>query len=254
MNIDEIKLDVSSSAIDEIVDQLNINGIVCLDNAISPAILDRFRGEVQKELKDRGDRYFSKINPADAGGSAFSILKRSNDFIQVMRKVASNTLNRSIGDDENLSVLRVITGKKAESQTLNFHYDAYALTALIPIFIPDGAIQESGHLVALLNSRKFRRYQIINIIEKFIIQNRITSWVLSVLVRRNESKYVQKMLPGNIYLFWGYRTLHANFSVDHEFLRSTILFHCGDVHRDSMIDRSIKKIRHNNEITNLNEK
>ena len=52
MNIDEIKLDVSSSAIDEIVDQLNINGIVCLDNAISPAILDRFRGEVQKELNN----------------------------------------------------------------------------------------------------------------------------------------------------------------------------------------------------------
>ena len=165
-------------------------------------------------------------------------------------KLASMALQRKVSNSESLSILRVVTGQKTESQMLKFHYDAYALTALIPIFIPDGPTTESGHLVSWLNLRKFRKLQFVNLLEKSIIQNKFIRKILGYVVQNNLDKYMHKIIPGNIYLFWGYRSLHANLSVNKSLLRSTLLFHNGNVHNDSLIDTWIKKIRHSSERKN----
>ena len=245
-----IQLNTSDENIEKIYHSLNLNGMHCIENSVPKNLIDEFRKKINEYLNENGNRYFSKINPADEPTSAFSSIKNSRSFVTLINKLASKALNRKIEDSEGLNVLRVITGKNAETQTLQFHYDAYAVTALIPIFIPEGKAEESGHLVALLNLRKFRNMQIINMIEKALFQNRFTRKFLSFLVFRNQEKYIHKMIPGNIYLFWGYRTLHANLGVNKDLLRSTLLFHGGDVHQDSYLDKIVKRKRHASERKN----
>ena len=245
-----IQLNTSDENIEKIYHSLNLNGMHCIENSIPKNLIDEFRNEINEYLNENGKRYFSKINPADESNSVFSSIKDSRSFVTLINKLASKVLNRKIEDFESLNVLRVVTGKNAESQTLQFHYDAYAVTALIPIFIPEGRAEESGHLVAWLNLRNFRNMQIINMIEKILLQNRFTRKFLSFLVFRNPEKYIHKMIPGNIYLFWGYRTLHANLGVNKDFLRSTLLFHGGDVHQGSYLDRIVKEKRHSSERKN----
>jgi hypothetical protein len=41
-----------------------------------------------------------------------------------------------------------------------------------------------------------------------------------------------RMVPGNLNLFWGYRSVHANEACDPDKIRATALFHFGDPHAD----------------------
>jgi len=41
----------------------------------------------------------------------------------------------------------------------------------------------------------------------------------------NLEKYAYLMKPGNVYLFWGYRSLHANLPVDPSYTRAPLLYH-----------------------------
>jgi hypothetical protein len=50
------------------------------------------------------------------------------------------------------------------------------------------------------------------------------------------------LVPGTIYFFWGYRSLHANQPCDPEFRRATALFHFGDPHARSFATRLILKL------------
>lgn len=249
-----IQINTSDENIEKIFQSLNKNGLHCIENSIPKDLLDQFQNEIKEYLNENGNRYFSKINPANEPNSSFSFIKNSKSFVALINKLASRALNRKIEDSENLNVLRVITGKNAESQTLKFHFDAYAVTALIPIFIPEGKPQDSGHLVAWLNLRKLRNIQIINLCEKIFFQNILIRKFLSYVVLRNPEKFMHKMVPGNIYLFWGYRTLHANFGVNKDFLRSTFLFHGGNVMQNSHIDKIVKEKRHLYESKNDNNK
>ena len=168
----------------------------------------------------------------------------------MMRELCKKTLNREVDDNESLSILRVVTGKNSDKQKLNFHYDAFALTALIPIMIPKGEIEDCGHLIAFPNVRNVRSSFIINIFEKTILQNPIFRKILSLTIKKNISKYTYIMKPGNIYLFWGYRTIHANHSVKPNKTRCTLLYHYGEVHKNSLLDKYIKHRRHNLERKN----
>src|SRR5205085_820044 len=53
---------------------------------------------------------------------------------------------------------------------------------------------------------------------------------------------IKFLKPGNLYLFWGYRTYHANFPVKHDILRATFLMHQGDPHGRSLTLAAIKQL------------
>ncbi len=46
-------------------------------------------------------------------------------------------------------------------------------------------------------------------------------------------------MPGNLYLFSGYRSLHANDECDPAMLRATILLHFGNPHHESLMARAL---------------
>ena len=80
-----------------------------------------------------------------------------------------------------------------------------------------------------------RRRAVVNIFEKALVESSAarrlwrSSWVQRLLEAR-----VVPLEPGNIYYFWGMRSLHANQPCLPESVRSTALFHFSDPHEESI--------------------
>ncbi len=241
MQIDPFQTKFSPEVADRFYATLQSDGLCCVENAISPETLTAYREEVARLLKLNGRRFLFLQNPYKDAASAFRGLGTSNNFKKFLVYLSNRQAQEDTSDFELLNYLRVVPGDKAKGQALNFHFDAEVITALVPIDIPDGAPDKAGHLVALPNFRKLRHSVVINVLEKALIQNKLTRWLISRMVLRNGSqKYIYKLVPGNIYFFWGYRTLHANLPLDPAAVRSTMLFHFGNPHQSSSIVKFIK--------------
>ena len=84
------------------------------------------------------------------------------------------------------------------------------------------------------NMRSVRRIALVNILEKAAIESSLarrlwrTAWLQRALGAR-----VVPLTPGNVYFFWGMRTLHANEACLPTSVRSTVLLHLGDPHENS---------------------
>jgi len=215
--------------------------------------LAAFQKEIESLISTKGKRYFSLSNPYKNIESKFALLDKSCNLKKFLFELAKSGTDKDVSNSEILNVLRIVTGKNADGQSLKFHYDATVITALIPILIPIGSIEQCGHLLAYKNLRNIRKSTLINLIEKVILQNLISQKIISFLALRKIENYVCELKEGNIYFFYGYRTLHANLPVNPHYVRATLLFHFGNPHNDSFLIKSVAKFRHWREKRNLNK-
>jgi len=234
----EIRLPKSEKKIKEIINAIDKNGFVSIDKAISPSLLDELIDEIERISQEK-KKYFSIIDLWSNKNSAFNQFKTSTSLTFFIDKLASiyfssfltgQRLKETLEDKNNANVLRVISGVNS---SMRFHYDRTLITILIPIIIPKKNIEDSGHLITINNFRKVRKYSITSLLDKLLIQNRISQKMISFL-NFNESQ-IKIMTPGNIYIFNGYRTIHGNYPVSDDALRATFLIHIGDPHKNSKI-------------------
>lgn len=224
----------------EIITKLELDGFVQIINAISKKDLIYLKNKVKTLTHEMGERYFTIINPHK---KEFLKISDDSDLFSLARKIAEKKLKRQIEKNDFLSVLRVITGEKVNQQSYKFHFDAYILTILVPINIPNTG-KNDGHLILFPNFRKTIRFTLINFIEKTLYQNYLSRKLIRFISKKNLEKFVFKLKPGNIYFFWGYQSLHANLPINKHLLRSSLLLHFGTVHNKSLLDKIIKKTRH----------
>lgn len=242
----KFKINYKKNINDDIFQKLNEFGIYSIENAISQKDLIKLQNIVKNLLNKYGHRYFTLINPLN---KEFHFIKEDKEFFSLSHNIAEKKLKRKIKKNDRLSVLRVITGNKISERSLKFHFDAYILTILLPINIPNSG-KNDGHLILFPNLRRKTRYSLLNFVEKIFYQNVITRTIIKFFVRFNIDKYQIELKPGNLYFFWGYQSLHANMPITETLLRSTLLLHFGTVHNESFLDNSIKKIRHSREMIN----
>ena len=142
--------------------------------------------------------------------------------------------------------------RQLKKVSLDFHFDAHLLTLLVPILIPNRENSDNGDLLIIKNLRKLHNQIFLNIMQKIFFQSKIFRYILSKNVF---SKYLQKerlkLLPGNIYIFNGFRTLHANLNINPEDIRATCLVHFYDVFKNSRLVSLNRKLRQKNEIKNF---
>ena len=107
-------------------------------------------------------------------------------------------------------------------------------TALIPILIP--AEGQPGDLILLPNTRPFRKTYLRNLFDKMMLDNPFTQKLLRKRWERGSKEIVKiKMVPGNLYFFWGYRSIHTNEAIDPHNIRATALLHFGNHHESSKL-------------------
>lgn len=239
---DDIFAEVPSRTIDELRAAMDRDGFAVLPGRLSTAFLAEARAFVLAELGQAGGEYFCYLGPDRLGRRPLAALGRSAGFRRLFAGLYERAMPRPAPGDGVFQVLRVLAGATGLRHANRFHYDAYLITALVPILIPEGPAAERGNLVLYPNLRRPRGSAWLNLAEKALLQNRLAGRLLASawLQRRLGAKEVP-MEPGNIYLFWGYRSLHANRACPPGRVRATALFHFADLHARNPLLRRIER-------------
>lgn len=215
--------------------ELDEKGFVCIENAIDPNWIERAQGYVHGLVEQKGRRYFSLNNLARFRGTPPQELIDDPQIRWLMQSLAQIGCPKANQEDEIYTGLRVVAGSTGEERSLLHHYDRHVITALAPILIPDGPKRRAGELIVFPNRRSYRRFALFNAIEKAVTHSQ---WYRNGITRKLASgdlPNIKYLKPGNLYLFWGYRTYHSNFPVDGDNVRATMLLHYGDPHPNSVL-------------------
>jgi hypothetical protein len=226
---------ISPEDVEELSSAMNGDGVGVLRNVISDFMLERAGSYVKQQLEKHNGQYFAERGPEWTAESSLDAVFRSEGFHAVLKGLYEKAMGASPPSDRITPSIRVLSGRLGLRHSNLFHYDSYVVTALVPILIPTRPDEPPGHLVMFPNLRNVRRRAVVNIIEKALVESSAgrrlwrSPWVQRVLGAR-----VVPLEPGNIYYFWGMRSLHANQPCLPESVRSTALFHFGDPHEKSI--------------------
>ena len=183
-----------------------------------------------------GGEYVVFTGQETVAGTLLDKLPASPAFVDLLHRVYEQGSAHAAPNQSLYHVLRCLKGKSGLKHAFCFHYDSYVVTALLPVIIP--AQGSAGHLVMAPNWRPVRSLYLFNLLDKIILDNPATQFLLRHAFRSGLLKLKQiRMIPGNLYLFWGYRSVHANEPCDLDKIRATTLFHFGDPHAGSSLRR-----------------
>ena len=221
---------------------LDSRGFVCIPDAISPEWLERARAHVAMLAAQSSGRYFALNWPGREEGSPWEEMTRDVQVSRLMRELAELGCPKAKVDPEIYNVLRVVTGASGDAKSLCYHYDNTVITALVPVLIPEGPERKAGELLVYPNRRPYRSSVFTNMAEKAVVQSDWYRRRFTEALPEGQVEEIKLLKPGNLYLFWGYRSYHANFPVKHDILRATFLMHQGDPHGGSLALAAIKKL------------
>jgi hypothetical protein len=238
-----LRLHAPSAIVSDIARRLDADGFVCLEGAVSLDWVARAQEHVRQHLERNGRKYFSIIRPSSLAGSPFDELVRDPATADLLEGLAGIGCPRATFDREVYNVLRVVAGPDGADGSHEFHYDATVVTMLVPIFLPAGSPLDSGGLLTFANRRPYRSSMLVNVAEKAMVQNRWGRRRVARAAHADLPAHLQVMEPGNLYLFWGYRTLHGNLPCAPDAVRATLLLHHGDPHGSSPLLRAIRAVR-----------
>jgi hypothetical protein len=232
---------VSDVNVDSVGRSLQGDGFVCLENAIDKGWLTQAQEYVHSLIDQKGERYFALNWPSRDEGAPIGEITADNKIRSLLGSLVRFDCPQAGIEDEIYNVLRVVAGDKSgDRKSLKYHYDNTVITALVPIVIPVGEPRRAGELLAYPNRRGYRSTAPVNIIEKAVVQS---DWYRERFTRKlpdGDIPQIRMLQPGNMYLFWGYRTYHANFPVTPGMTRATLLLHYGNPHPNSFLLKLLK--------------
>lgn len=234
-----IPSEFSPQQIQDFARDIDTHGFARLEDALSPADLEQLRAFTDSRAAHHPGEYFAYHGETALAESLLASLWADSAIKQLLAGLFRHAAGRTSSSSQIFPVLRCVQGDIGRRESNCFHYDASLVTALIPIYIPQEG-QECGDLMLFPNLRKVRSNVVFNVIEKSVMQNRLGRWVTCQAIDKGWAKpRVLKLKPGDIYLFWGYRTLHANQPCSAGLKRATAILHYGDPHSGSTATRVI---------------
>jgi hypothetical protein len=214
-----------------IADEINTIGAACLESIVSEDWLHEAREYISTYLPmDRHELFIE--NPDTAKAQFVGRLVCDPRLKSLLESVAAADCPPPNRDRSIATALRILDGPGPD-KPLWFHYDGTVITVVVPIVIPNAPPGMSGELLISPNRRPYRRFAIANIVEKFISQN---DFYRKRFVRKlgHDGKVIP-LVPGNAYLFWGYRTYHATLPCPPDTLRVTLVLHYGALHHGNRL-------------------
>lgn len=222
--------EIPAESVSSVVAELNSRGYASISSYVEPEALKRMQGFVHAAIESAGNEYVGFGGPEEVAGSGLDELYHAPAFAALMRGIYEKGTGRPAPDQAFYHVLRCLSGQSGQKHSLMFHYDSYVLTALIPIVIPTEG--RAGDLIMFPNTRSIRPAYLINAMDKVLLDNRLTQRFLRSSVERKALKPTRiRMQPGNLYFFWGYRSIHTNEPCDPDKVRATALYHYANPHK-----------------------
>ncbi|WP_158940000.1 hypothetical protein [Burkholderia sp. S171] len=227
-------LPVSAESAQALAESMDDSGVGILHDIVPEATLTQMRSFVAHQIEQHNGQYFGLEGAAWIVDTCLNPLFEDPGFRALMRSLYERKMRASPPSDRIFPVLRGLTGTHGLRHALNFHYDSYVVTVLLPILIPNGADEPPGHLVMFPNLREARRFAIVNIVEKILVEKLLKRTWRSPRVQKLLSAKIVPLTPGNLYFFWGMRSLHANQACLPSSVRCTALLHFGDPHEGNV--------------------
>ncbi|WP_150304684.1 hypothetical protein [Pseudomonas saliphila] len=229
---------IDAGVVSRLASDIESNGYAVVQNFFSPEQLELAREYIRSETSKHHQEYFSIHGVEAMEGSLLANLSASTTFRQFLADLYEKATGAQPSNAERIfPVIRCLQGKSGLKESHFYHFDATAVTALAPVFIPTEG-EHCGDLIMFPNMRPLRSSAVVNIMEKAILHNTLSQKLTAMAVKRGVLKPITiKLVPGNLYLFWGYRSLHSNDQCNPEHLRATGLYHFGNPHRDSSLAR-----------------
>jgi len=224
--------EVSDRQIEALVSEIEKTGFATIPGYIDSETLSSMQGFVADAVSRSAGEYVAFTGPESVSGSAFGDLGANSSFRAIIERVFEVGTGQKPPRQEFYQVLRCLTGRGSKKNSFLFHYDSYVVTALIPVQIPSTGLR--GDLLMLPNTRRIRGRYISNVIDKIILDNALSQFLLRKLFAWGWLKVTKiRMVPGNLYLFWGYRSIHTNEDCDPDKVRATALYHFGNPHAET---------------------
>jgi hypothetical protein len=221
---------------------INRQGYGVLSGYIEEEELEPLRSIANAAVLASGGEYVCFTGPDALAGTVLSQLPQSTDFKNLCRRLYELAVSETAPEVEFYQIFRCLQGATGQRHSYRFHYDSYVVTALLPVEIPKEGLR--GDLLVIPGTRRIRRWYLSNVLDKLIVDNKVAQTFLRTVTRHRSLNTVAiEMQPGNMYFFWGYRSVHTNEPCDPDKLRATALFHYGDPHRDSNARALIRKAR-----------
>lgn len=220
--------------------QIDRDGFAVIDDYVSSEELHRAQEFVRQSVRGNGGNYLAITGSECLGDTFLQRWPRDPDFLALCRGIYQSSLGKPAPEPIFYQILRCLSGELAAANSLNFHYDSYLLTALIPILMPERG--QSGDLLIIPNMRKLRAHYATNFLDKILLDNPLSQAALRHLYRRGHGSIKHlKLKPGGLYLFNGYRSIHTNEACDPDAIRSTAILHYLDPHADSRLKRLLRR-------------
>ncbi len=226
------------------------NGYYSSEDIISDKELNELKNFINYKLKEFPNKNFRLYEDSFKN----TLINEKNFELKINSIISKVLKENNINDYEkpNYKVLRVVSGEQQKKQAYLYHFDAHLITILIPIIIPNNKSGKNGDLVLFPNLRKMHKNLFLNILQKLFFQNIISRTILNTSLFRKIFKYkLLKIKPGSIYMFFGFKSLHANLEIETFSTRATLLIHCYDVFEDSSIVKLNRSQSINKEIKNI---
>lgn len=221
----------------KIAAEIDAAGCAVVENYVSPAELRQAQDFVENVVKKNDGNCRIFRGPNELVGTFMYDLPKRPEFVKLCCDIYEAGTGHPAPNADCYQVLRCLCGLKGQKNSMHFHFDTYALAALVPITIPtEGKL---GDLLLLPNVRHIRRFYTQSLIDKAILASPIRQRFLKRLYATHDERLVRvKMVPGNLYFFWGYKSAHTNEECSIGTIRCTALFHYVDPHANSLL-RSI---------------
>lgn len=225
-----------------IASEIDKNGFSSITGYIDDLLLTQLRTQLSVEASKHCGGYFSYHGAGAFTGTSLGDLGISSQLQTLLEGIHRHGAGKAPHSKQIFQVLRCVQGATGLKESNYFHFDATLLTALVPIEIPQEG-DARGDLILFPNLRRVQSSVLLNVLEKALLQNALSRRILTAAIRLRWLKPRRlQLVPGNIYFFWGYRTLHANEPCHPTCRRATALFHYGDPHAGSLTTRLILKL------------
>lgn len=230
----------SEAQIKSLIETIDQFGYAVLPDWASREQLEQLQNLVVGAVAAAGNNYVALSGNEAVAGTPLEEWGNSREFIDLCRRIVVGATGQQSKDSGLQQTLRCLTGDGGRRESLIFHYDSFVLTTIMPVCMPDEG--ESGDLLMLPSRRPLRRNYALNLLDKLLVDNR---WMQRRLAKRFANKAEAftriRMFPGNLYLFWGYRSLHTNLPVAPDALRATAVFHYHNVHGSSSLASRVRR-------------
>jgi len=199
--------------------ELDTRGFAMLPGFFTPAALEVMRETAyQRREYCVGSEKRKPLIGAELQGTVFYQIAKS-DWVQALSNPILRPFGYQVDKDDVYPAVGILQGSNSQDAVYDFHFDATCLTLAVPVIMPDASRPLHGSFRIWPNVRQFSTSWLKN---KFYWRVMRTTWL-----RDRFRNFTVDFHPGNLYLFYGFRSWHGVDTLDETSLRVNCLINVG---------------------------